>query len=90
MNWTEKADELKAKHGDALAAHASEALAFIQKKYGVQGTLSIENDAVSRAGMSEGELIDTCIRCGFDSTDFAGLIDKMTADYYAKLESLAG
>ena len=88
MDWSKKADELKASYGEAIKKHHTPAIEHVQKKYRIKGSLSLESDALSRGGLSDGEMIEICLSCGFDSTDFSGLLDQMTADYYAKIAEL--
>lgn len=90
MDWSKKADEMKSRYGDALASHQAAALAFVQKKYRIKGEVKLEDGRINRDGFSEGELIEICISCGFDSTDFSGLLERMTADYYARIEEAGG
>ncbi len=90
MDWSKKAAEIKAKFGDGPAKHSAAAFAHVQKKYRLARPMQLENDRVARGALSDGEMIEICISSGFDSTDFSGLLDRMTADYYAKLEELCG
>ena len=88
MDWSKKAEEIKSKCGGNFEKHQDTALGHVQKKYRILKSLSLDGAEISRTEFTDGELIDICISCGFDSTDFSGLMDGMTGDFYARMEEL--